>query len=348
MDIHKNGWEDILEDARWYPSPHNSQPIRAELKNAQQAVFYYDKKCGLPAENYGIPFGFVCMGVFLEGLRVCAAARGFKLHTRLTLNEMNFNDSDIYHKFATVALVPDATIDSQRAQQELEWFKRRQTSRRPYNNQLVEPKILKAAASITKSFGYTFISTSDTTLVKEIISVNQQTLFDDLRRDPVYFELMQWLRFSKKEAKEKADGLSAQTMLMPGRVLHFAMKHRGLWELPIVGRFFKWVYLRTMKGVRQVGWITGPFKTLTDYETAGECFMRVWLFFTSQNVHLHPYGTVITNPHSHKRFVKLAKADETGSVMAWMLFRFGYSDQPPQSERRSLEKMIIKSGKVNK
>lgn len=334
-------WREILDDARWYPSPHNSQPIAAKITSEDKADFYYDKKKGLPAEDYGIPFGFVCMGVFLEGLRVCAAARGFTLKTNLNLTEMNFKNSDPYHHFAQIQLVKDSKLELKQAKKELENFKKRQTSRMPYDDQLVDSAVIEEAAAIASSFGYGFETTNDRWLVKAVIGVNQQTLFDDMQRDPVYFELMQWLRFSKKEAKTKADGLSAETMLMPGKVLYFAMRHRGLWELPVIGSFFKWIYLRTMKGVRQIGWLTGPFKTLEDYVKAGQCFMRQWLYFTSKDVHLHPYGTVITNPNSHEKFVQLVGANEQKGSMAWMLFRFGHSKVPPQSFRRPLESMII-------
>jgi hypothetical protein len=334
-------WLRILEDARWYPSPHNSQPIKAKIISNTKAEFFYDKEKGLPAESYGIPFGFVCMGVFLEGLRVVAAAEGYALNTQLELTDMNFTVSEKNHLFARVELIKQSDVDIRKAQQELRNFRTRQTSRMPYNNQIVEAAKVEQATNIARDFGYDFHTTSDKELVKKVIAVNQETLFDDLQRDPVYFELMEWLRFSKKEAQQKSDGLSAETMLMPGRILHFAMRHRGLWELPVVGSLFKWMYLRTMSGVRQLGWLVGPFERLDDFVNAGKCFMRIWLYFTEVNIHLHPYGTVITNPNSHKKFVELVGADEH-EAMAWMLFRFGHSDTPPQSFRRDVQSMIIK------
>lgn len=334
-------WRTILEDARWYPSPHNSQPIKVGLHSPFNAEFFYDKKCGLPAEDYGIPFGFVCVGVFLSGLEVAARARGFDVKATLYYDDMDFQNSQPLHKFADIELIENPQIDINQAEKELETFLRRQTSRRPYDNKLVSEDILQKAIILCQANGQQFRTTNEQKLVDQIIDVNQRTLFDDLQRDPVYHELMQWLRFSNKEAKTKADGLSASTLLMPGRILKFAFKHRGLWHAPIVGRFFQWVYLRTMRGVRQVGWLEGPFAKNEDYIRAGQCFMKLWLLFTEHGVCLHPYGTVITNPKSHKRFAELVGADETNGQMAWMLFRFGYSKQPPHSERRPLDIMIV-------
>lgn len=332
-------WRLILQDVRWYPSPHNSQPIKVKPTSATQAVLYYDKKLGLPAEDYGIAFGFVCMGTFLESLRIVAAAAGYEVKSRLVLQDMDFTAKEVLHEFAQVELRKrKATSEDKRL---LAVFKKRQTSRRPYDNKLVDKRVIDGATKIAEDFGYDFQTTTNTNLIKQIIAINQKTLFDDLKRDPVYAELMEWIRFSKREAAEKADGLSAQTMLMPGRVLRFAFKHRGLWETPLIGQFFKWVYLRTMQGVRQVGWLNGPFSKPMDYVVAGQCFIRQWLYFTEHSVFLHPYGTVITNPTSHRAFVDLVQADENSGEMVWMLFRFGYSKQPPQSFRRPAQLMII-------
>jgi hypothetical protein len=49
-----------------YPSPHNSQPIKVRVLDEFRAEFFYDLDLGLPAEKFGIPFGHVCAGVFLE------------------------------------------------------------------------------------------------------------------------------------------------------------------------------------------------------------------------------------------------------------------------------------------
>ncbi len=341
-DVHPETlWRTILEDARWYPSPHNSQPIRLKIKDKFSAELFYDKKCGLPAESYGIPFGFVCVGVFLECLQIVARAYGMQMTTQLELADMDFTSDENLHFLGTVTLKKDSAIHIPEAKEILEVYRRRQTSRRPYDNKLVPEDLTKSLQNIAKKWNYVFDYSNDSAIVKQIITINQRTLFDDLERDPVYFELMEWLRFSEDEAREKSDGLSAQTMLMPGKLLHFAMKHRNLWRLPIIGALFRWVYLRTMTGVRQLGWLKGKFVTNHDYVRAGQCFMNIWMECTAHNVYLHPYGTVITNPKSHKAFVEVAQIKESDEVMAWMLFRFGYSKQPPHSYRRPADNMIV-------
>jgi hypothetical protein len=342
-------WTGIIEDARHYPSPHNSQPIVVRVEDDRTATVFYDLRRGLPAESFGIPFGHVCAGVFLAGLDVVARAHGFTVQERLDHAEMDFGRLDAgagsgaaddhLHRLGTVALRPRAaTADDREA---LARFLARRTSRRPYDATLVDESAIEAASAIASAASHRFRTTSDRAVVDEIVRVNQETLFDDLQHDAVHDEILHWLRFSKRQAAESGDGLSAETMLMPGPVLRFAMEHRGLWEAPVLGGVFKRVYLSTMRGVRQLGWLEGPFSSPADYVEAGRTFMRIWLELTARGVALHPFGTVITNPRSHVAFVERAGVDESDGRMAWMLFRLGHSAPPPLAHRRPAAAMTI-------
>lgn len=350
-----NPWPAILEDARNYPSPHNSQPIKVRPHAAVdggsgavlRATVSYDLDLGLPAESFGIPFGHVCAGVFLESLAVVAAAHGYDVRETLDHTEMDFDSPDRQHRIAEVELVPrdpDDPGETERdaeARAALDRFRTRRTSRRPYDRRAVPAEVRAEAARICTDAGYEFRSTDDAALVRRIVHVNQATLFDDLENDAVYGEIMHWLRFSKGEAAAKADGLSAEAMLMPGPILRYAMAHRGLWRAPVIGALIRSVYLRTMRGVHQLGWIEGPFGGPADYIEAGRTFMRVWLELHRHGVVLHPFGTVITNPRSHALFAEAVQADEAGERLAWMLFRFGYSETPPLAHRRPAAAMTL-------
>lgn len=332
-------WPALLDAARNYPSPHNSQPIRVRIVSDTRADVFYDLDRGLPAENFGIPFGHVCAGVFLESLAVVAADAGFAVRESLTLAEMDFDAADRMHPLATVELSPQPTDDEARMRRAA--FDARRTNRRPYDNRAVPATDLEAAADIAAAGGHAFADSTDPAVVADIIRINQETLFDDLRNDAVHEEIMTWLRFSDHQARTTGDGLSADAMLMPGRLLRFAMAHRGMWEAPVIGSLIKGVYLRTMRGVAQVAWFEGPFAAPGDYLEAGRLFMRSWLELTARGVSLHPLGTVITNPRSHARFVDAAGIDEADGRMAWMLVRLGYAKTPPVAYRRPLEEMLI-------
>lgn len=332
-------WATLLEEARHYPSPHNSQPITVRVRDAGSAQFCYDLDRGLPAENFGIPFGHVCAGVFLESLATVAAGHGWAVTESLRGDDLDFSSAERQHVLGTLDLTPAEVTPEATAR--LEAFRRRRTSRRPYRRALVDPAVPAEIARVAAAGGHKFGRTDDPVMVDDLIRINQVTLFDDLHNDAVHAEILAWLRTSKRRAAETGDGLSAETMLMPGWLLGFAMRHRGLWGLPLVGAVFRRVYLSTMRGVCELGWLSGPFSSPLEYVEAGRCFMRVWLAFTHHDVHLHPFGTVITNPRSHAAFVEAAGIDESGGDMAWMLFRYGYSKPPPEAWRRNLDAMIL-------
>jgi hypothetical protein len=60
-----------------------------------------------------------------------------------------------------------------------------------------------------------------------------------------------------------------------------------------------------------------------------------------QNVYLHPFGSVITNPNAHERLKEKFHINESNEKM-WILLRVGYSDTPPRSLRLDTEEIILK------
>ncbi|GAA3660044.1 hypothetical protein [Microbacterium marinilacus] len=332
-------WATILEHARWAPSPHNSQPMRVRVLDERRAEVFYDLDRGLPAESFGIPFGHVAAGVFLQAIELIARAQGLRAEIVEIHREMDFSASDRLHPIATVTLTDEPATAADRRL--LALFRSRRTNRRPYDPVPIARDTFVSAAAVTDGFGFAFAHTDDGRLVDRIIRVNQETLFRDLQNDDVHAEILHWLRTTRAEAARTGDGLSAETMLLPGWLLGFAMRHRGLWQLPVIGPIVRGTYLRTMGGVRHLGWLTGPFAGPADYLRAGRCFLALWLDFEARGVVLHPLGTVITNPASHAEFVESAAIVEREGEMAWMLFRLGHAPRPPAARRRPVSSLLV-------
>lgn len=336
-------WASIIEQVRLYPSPHNSQPIKLQVHDQFRATVFYDMDLGLPAENFGIPFAHVCAGVFLESLRTVAQAQGYDVQEDIDEAELDFAASRRLHPVAQVRLQPATLSPSQQEQAEarVQAFLRRRTSRRPYRKQLVPEHVVNQARELAHRHGHSFATTTDPACLKRLVRLNQETLFDDLRNDAVHAEILTWMRTSARQAQRTGDGLSAQTLMIPGPVLGFAMRHRGLWELPVIGALVRGVYLNTMRGVHQMGWMVGSFAGPGDYLRAGRAFMDLWLHLTHHGVYLHPLGTVITNPRSRRQMVEMLGIDEREQAMAWLLFRYGYSKAPSLAHRRPARHMVV-------
>jgi hypothetical protein len=94
-----------------------------------RAEFFYDLDLGLLAENFGIPFGHVCAGVFLEALSTVAAGHGFTVTETLRGDDLDFAAADRHQPLGTLALGPTEVTAAARDQ--LVAFRRRRTSRRP-------------------------------------------------------------------------------------------------------------------------------------------------------------------------------------------------------------------------
>ncbi len=331
-------WQRILTYAGRYPSPHNSQPIKVAIDGPTLQLFY-DLDRGLPAESYGIPFGSVCAGIFIESVAVAAHGFGFELVERLDYSPMRFDSTQRLHRLGSLTLVP-----TQAAPPDFDpdLMLARRTSRLPYDERLVPADVLARAADEAARHGHQLKVSADPRLVEEIVAVNQRTLFYDLANRAVRHEIRGYLRFNEREALRHGDGLSARCLSLPGPVMRLVLGNYWLWRVPVVGSAIKQVYLRSMRGVRQVGWLKGPFADERDYTVAGRAFFRMWLALTEDHVHLHPFGSVVTNPRAHRELLAVV-GEEEDEDMLWMLFRLGYSKEPPVSHRRPLADMVVAS-----
>src|ERR671931_227325 len=72
-------WADLVDDARWAPSPHNLQSWLVRVRGASEAELLYDPARVLPQTDPLGRFITVGLGVFIESLAVAASARGLAL-----------------------------------------------------------------------------------------------------------------------------------------------------------------------------------------------------------------------------------------------------------------------------
>jgi hypothetical protein len=99
----------------------------------------------------------------------------------------------------------------------------RRTSRLPYDGEPVPQRVLDEVARLAGTYGHR-------------------------------------LAFSSEQQRRR-DGFSPEALGFPGWLLRLFVHARWLFELPGVKQLIRRLYLRTMRGVRTVGWLIGPFGT---------------------------------------------------------------------------------------
>jgi nitroreductase len=64
--------------------------------------------------------------------------------------------------------------------------------------------------------------------------------------------------------------------------------------------------------------------------------MRFWLEAARLGLYIHPYGNLVTN-----RCAADWCREETGVEGIWLVFKIGYSEEPPESYRRTPEEVLV-------
>lgn len=328
-------WTELLETARWTPSPHNIQPWRLQIRSVDEADLACDAKRLLPATDPTGRFTAAGFGIFIETLAISARSRGADVLAELYDEPLRVNGSALI-PFARLRLVDGAPDEL-----EPQLIEQRRTSRLPYDGREVASDVLPAVARVASDWGHTASFTSDPAVVAAILELNRQTLFHDLTDGAARKELGRWLRFGRGSAAATRDGFSPQALGFPGWLLYLFFHHHRTFELPLVRSVVDRLYMRTMAGTRTIGLLQGPFETSDDWVRAGRMLARFWLTLTRLGVHLHPFGSIITNADANRSMRGLLRPDY-GHGTPWLVMRLGYGAEPPRSHRRRADELLVR------
>ena len=325
-------WQELAEYARWAPSPHNTQPTRLRIIDAERAELHFVAQRGLPFGDPVGKFTHLTFGIFAETMRIATHARGYELDVTYADAPL-YTDGQSTQKVADLRLrpvgelIPDLDPDL---------ILHRRTNRHPYNNRPIPPDVIEELSQEAKRHGHTFSTSRDAASIRAVKELNRDSLYRDLTHPDYRRELGSWLRYSEREARAAGDGLSAKALVMPGLLMKGVMRAYWLFSAPVLEQITQRVYMRTMNGIATVGWIQGDFVDEQDWTSAGHLMMRLWLILTRAGVDWQPYGSIITNDDSRRSMTEKFGMTEGagGADMVWLLVRMGYSDHTPVRSRR--------------
>ena len=321
-------WQEILDDARWAPSPHNTQPWFVRPLSAEAAELYAMRERLLPVEDPDGRFETAAQGIFLEALDVAAGKFGLTVEAEPVFPFLGAG-SDERPPVARLQLGPR----ERPARFAAELLKRRRTSRVPYDGRPVDEQVLSELSGIAAEVGHQASFTSDPALVNWVLSLNADTVFRDLDEKDRRQEIRRWTHPSNRTALARGDGFSPRSLGFPAPLIRLFLDLHGVFRPRFVRALARKLYLRGMRGTATVGWIAGPWSTPAECLAGGRMLLRFWLALTARGLYLQPFGSVITSPTSHARLAERLQVRE-GEREIWLLLRIGSGPEPPRSARR--------------
>jgi hypothetical protein len=282
----------------------------------------------LPDEDTTGHFLRCAMGMFLESLRIVSANAGFRLGHVLI-------DEDVpgpMIRFAELELEEG----SEPSQYPDNLFQIRKTSRLPSNGARIDPELTMFLKDAIPGYGQRYFQLDDAVLIEAIIQENIRAVFHDLNVRSYHDEIARWFRYSDEEAQTKADGLDYRCMGVPAHQLKLMRALPQIMRWRLTRGVIRRIYRQQLGEVSHIGVIAGPFFTNAAAASAGAFLMRFWLELSRQKLFIHPFGNLVTNSQA-----KASMRELTGIDDAWLVFRIGYTDAPPQSVRRPLSEVLF-------
>jgi nitroreductase len=335
-----NDWLSLLETAVRTPSPHNVQPWRLRPLDDREADLLIERRRTLPKEDTTGSFIILTMGMFVEALNVLAANRSLALGWTLQhapdwyAKEILRPDGEELMHFARLRLSPGDGLVKPTYDDSL--FFRRRTSRISLLPRPIEESASRALTDLARKWGQRYEQITDAAKIERILRRNIEALFEDLNSPDYHDEIVGWFRFTDRSARRTRDGLDYRCMNSSRAAFWAAARMPRLLLLPFTRQLLTRVYRKQLGVVPTLGLLAGPFWKPGSAFATGRFLMRFWLEAARHNLYMHPYGNLVTNRPAAEWC-----REETGVEGIWLVFKIGYSEEPPASYRRTAEEVLV-------
>lgn len=320
----ENQFKKLIHYATLAPSGHNTQPWKFSFKN-NSILIYSDYSRRLPVVDPDDHALFISLGCALENLIIAANKMGYRANVeyfpqdeddeciRVNMNKENVEfDSDLFEA------IPD-----------------RQATRSNYDGRPIPLEDLDKLMEVSKQDEVSFMLFTKPNEIEPIIEFVKEANVLQFRNKSFVKELISWIRFSKKEALSKLDGLNSASMGLPyvpnwlGKFIinNFATPNGEAKKCEKQIRESSCLALFIARSNEKRAWIN-----------LGRSFERVVLKATSLNIkHAHLNMPCEELEIRKKLKIHLGLKDEH----PLLLLRLGYSNPKPKSYRRPVEEVIV-------
>ena len=327
-------WSEWLDCGRYAPSGHNTQPWLVEPLSETEADLYYVPRRLLPVEDPLGRFTASFLGVFVEALNVAAAADGTSVSLVEAPAAIDMTPGDeprLYGRLRT-GDAPTTTL-------ERSLLVTRRTSRLPFDGRTAPAAAADELVATAAEFGHVARLFDDPDTVRWVVGLNADTVFYDLEEDDRRDEIGLWTHFTNGDAERAGDGFSPRCLGFPGPLLRLFFRHHRVLRGSAQRSALRRLYLRSMHGTAHVGYLKAVWQTQQQCFDSGRLLLRIWLGLTQRGLVLHPFGSVVTNARSHAELLERL-GDGEGDDEIWLLFRLGYSADPPAAARLEREALL--------
>ena len=310
---------ELIRFATLAASGHNAQPWQF-IVAGDQIQIVPDLSRRLPAVDPNDRELWISLGCVLENLSIAAQAYGFT-------GEINYPDNTDRIEFRLVA--------GKRSERSMiDAIPRRQQTRSIYDGKLVSSDDLKEIAASPSEPGISFRlfdGQSKTDKLLEFIRSGDQHQFAD---KAFVDELIRWVRFDRREARVKMDGLFSRCMGTPevprwlGQQVLGHMKSQTQFDSDAKD-------LRSSAGTIA---IESSSDDKDSWVRTGQVYQRLTLKLTSMNIKTAFLNQPIEVPELRQQF---QSALGFGGLLPQLLFRFGYADPMPSSLRQPVNDVIV-------
>ena len=316
---------EIIRNAAKAPSGHNTQPWKFEVNDSQIIIRpNFERKLKVvDADNHAL---YISLGCALENLILSAKAHSLVPHVILNLNQGK--EEILVDLTKSESVEKDVLYD---------YIDHRQCTRTPYDSKPVAESVLEELKEEVKNDLVDIIFFTDKTKIKELepfIIDGSNTQFNNKE---FIEELVNWIRFNKKDAQRKGDGLWASSLgfpNMPKLVGNLVIKRLVTAKSEVK----RWKNLIQKSAGFALFTIKGNSKE--DWVRLGQSFQRFGLKATQLELKHAHVNMPCEEIEVRRKLMQHFNIDN--GRQALLLTRFGYSETMPYSFRLPLEKVLIK------
>ena len=333
-------WAKLLETAIHSPSPHNVQPWRVSITNDREADLFIDSARTLPKEDTTGSFIILTMGMFIEALSLLATREHYQLAHELFHEPEWYATAilaakeQVYLPFARLRLIDD---DAKPAiEYDPAMFLKRRTSRLSLADKPVPEEATDTLTKLAREWNQRYEQIADAELIEQFLEQNTRALFHDLNNPDYHDEIVSWFRFTDRESIKHRDGLDYRCMNTSRATYWMTARFPKLLLLPGVRSLLAKKYRRQTGPVPTIGILAGDFWQASSAFRTGRFLMRFWLETARPDLYIHPFGNLVTNKEAAQWMLAETKLPDI-----WLVFKIGYSEEPPKSHRRSVEEILL-------